>query len=389
MKKNRFLSGLAVLALVGLTSCEKDVVSSPMYVDNLPKASISGYVTSEMNFQSDGSEFVPVGTKLLVEVNYSDLNSAATGKWKDTVTVGADGKYQAAVPANGSGVTVTITAFAFEANQVQPYGAFYPTIKKSYSAAAIVLLTVRSGQALSKDITYTASNLPYFTDKVSVSGKAQANLDASIVGLENVPNGTLINFFNSGWKDSVTVQNGTYSIVVPNGEAISWKSKFTKTKHVWVTNNTSPSQSGYQDVNYQYTINGTSTFVSNTLTNDLSAGEGVDLTVDPNANVVLLSGSATAELDLTNPGNESIPDGITITFYALDSSWGGTAIVSNGKYNISIPRNKAVGYYATFVYNKRLTATTFASTTYTLNSTSSGSIPSTSASTLIFPMIAQ
>jgi len=377
MKRNRLFLGLSVLAIVGLTSCEKEIVSSPIYVDKLPKANITGYVTSEMNLQSDGAEFVPTGTKLLVEVNYSDLNGAATGKWKDTVTVDATGKYQAAVPANGSGVTVTITPFAFEADQVQPYGAFYKTVKKSYSAAFIAF-TIRSGQAFSKDVSYLTSNLPNFTDKVSVSGKAQANLDARIVGLENVPNGTVITFYNSTWKDSVIVQNGIYSIIVPNGQLVNWKSKFIAAKNVWVTNTNSPSQSGYQSISYQYTIGGSSTFFSNTINNDLSAGEGVDMTVDPNANVVLVSGNATADLDLTTAGNESIPDGTIITFYASDSSWGGTATVSNGKYNVSIPKNKGVNYYATFVYNKKLTATTFASTTYTLN----GTISSTSASTL-------
>jgi hypothetical protein len=383
MKRNKLFLGLSVLALMGLTSCEKEIVSSPIYVDKLPKANVTGYVTSEMNLQSDGAEFVPTGTKLLVEVNYSDLNSVATGKWKDTVTVDATGKYQVAVPANGSGVTVTITPFAFEADQIQPYGAFYKTVKKSYSAAFITF-TIRSGQAFSKDVSYLTSNLPNFTDKVSVSGKAQANLDAKLVGLENVPNGTVINFYNSTWKDSVVVQNGTYSIIVPNGLLVNWKSKFIAAKNVWVTNANSPSQSGYQSVSYQYTISGSSTFGSNTINNDLSAGEGVDMTVDPNANVVLVSGNATADLDLTTAGNESIPDGTIITFYASDSSWGGTATVSNGKYNVSIPKNKAVNYYATFVYNKKLTATTFASTTYTLNGTISG----TSASTLTYNVVA-
>ncbi|MDP4240440.1 MAG: hypothetical protein Q8904_13315 [Bacteroidota bacterium] len=386
MKKTRLFSALAILALVGLTSCDKDILSSPVYVDNLPKASISGYVTAEMNLQTDGSEFVPVGTKLFVEVNYSDLNNAATGKWKDTVTVAENGKYQVAVPANGEGVTVTITPFAFEADQTQAYGALYKSIKKAFSTNP-TSFTIRSGQAVSKDLTYTANDLPNFTDKVSISGKVQANLNAEIVGLENVPNGTVINFYNSGWKDSVIVQNGTYSIVVPKGEIIYWKSDFKYAKHVWNTNIASPSDSKYQDINYEYTISGSSSFFVNTTTNDLSAGEGMDLTVDPNANIVQVSGNATAELNVTTPGYENIPDGTKITFYALDNSWGEATTVTGGKYSISVPKNKTIVYYATFVYNKVLTVnpTTNSTTTYTLN----GTISATSSSSFTYNMTAQ
>jgi len=375
MKKTRLLSGLAMLALLSISGCtDKEVVSSPIFVDQLPKANISGYVTAEMNLQTNGAEFVPEGTQLFVEVNYSDLNSAATGKWKDTVTVAADGQYQVAVPANGSGVTVTITPLTFEANQVQPYGSFFNQIKKIYATNPIVLASVRSGQGLRSNITYALSDLPNFTDKVSVSGKAQANLDASIVGLENFPNGTVINFFNSTWKDSVAVQNGTYSIVVPKNSTISWKSKFKYSKNVWYATTLA-----YDNTHsYEYTITGSNAFAANTTAFDFSAGDGTDTWIDPLANVVQISGFAQADLDLTAAGTENIPDAVKIIFYATDNSWGGTASVSGGRYTINIPRNKTVIYQGSFNYLKRTSATTTVQTTYTI----SGSIPSTSNNTL-------
>jgi len=387
MKKIRLFSGLAMLALLCQTGCTDDVVSSSISVDQLPKASITGYVTTEMNLQTAGLEMVPEGTKLFVEVNYSDLNSSATGKWKDTVSVAADGKYQVAVPATGNGVTVTITPFAFEADQTQGFGALYKTIKKAYNASPVQFM-LRSGQALSKDITYTISNLPNFVDKVSISGKVQANLNAAIVGLENVPDGTVINFYTSSWKDSVTVQNGTYSIVVPTGVLINWSSKFVATKLVWVTNSTSIADSKYMSINYTYTITGSSYYNSNTTTADLTAGEGSDLTVDPMSNVTVLSGKIIADIDATIPGSEDLPaslDGTKITFYAGDNSWGGTATITGGKYTINIPRNKTIQYYATFVYNKKMNSVpTYSSTNYT----TSGMISSTSSSTLTTNLIA-
>lgn len=383
MKKTKLFSAMAILTLVSLGSCKnEEVVSSPIYVDNSPKANISGYVTAEMNLQTNGAEFVPAGTQLFVEVNYSDLNSAATGKWKDTVTVSATGQYQVDVPANGSGVTVTITPITFEANQIQAYGSFFSQTNKIYSTNPITLASVRTGQSLKSNITYSLSDLPNFTDKVGITGKVQANLDASVVGLENVPNGTVINFWTSTWKDSVIVQNGIYSIVAPKNSTINWKSKFKYLKNVWNPNTLTYNNSH----TYEYTITGSSPFSSNTTDFDLSAGEGIDLWINPLANVVQVSGAALAELDLTISGLESIPDNANakITFYTSDNSWGGTATISAGRYTINVPRNQTINYTGSFTYLKRTSATTTVQTTYSFN----GSFLSSLNSTQTYPVTA-
>lgn len=383
MKKTKLFSIMAILALVSLSNCKnEEVVSSPIYVDNSPKANISGYVTAEMNLQTNGAEFVPAGAQIFVEVNYSDLNSAAIGKWKDTVTVSATGQYQVAVPANGSGVTVTITPLTFEANQIQAYGSFFNQINKIYSTNPITLASVRTGQSLKSNITYALSDLPNFTDKVSISGKFQANLDASVVGLENVPNGTVINFWTSTWKDSVVVQNGIYSMVSPKNSSINWRSKFKYLKNVWNPNTLTYNNSH----TYEYTISGSNSFSSNTTDFDLSAGEGTDTWIDPLANVVQVSGTALADLDLTISGSESIPDNANakITFYASDNSWGGTATISAGRYTINVPRNETIIYTGSFTYLKKTSATTTVLTTYNFN----GTFFSSSSSTQTVPVTA-
>jgi hypothetical protein len=374
MKKTSLLLEIAIFALLFVSSCSEEIVtSSPVYVNKLPQATISGYVNAEMNLQTSGLEFVPNGTQLFIEVNYSDLNSMATGKWKDTVSV-TNGKYQVGVPANGSGVTVTLTPLTFESTQVQAYGSFFNQINKIYTAAPVAM-TVRAGQTLSQNILFTNLDLPNFTDKVSITGKAQANLDASIVGLENLPNGTIINFFNGAWKDSCAVQNGVYNIVVPKSTTINWKSKFRYAKNVWNSNTMTYDNSH----TYEFTIIGSAAFVSNTTGYDFSAGEGTDTYIDPLANVVQITGNAQADLDLTISGFENIPDGTKVTFYASDNSWGGTATITGGRYNINIPRNKFVSYTGTFNYLKRTSTTTTVLTTYVI----SGSIPATSTSTLV------
>ena len=269
MKKSKFLPFVAALALIGLGSCTDALVTStPVYVDLLPKATISGYVTADLNLQNYGKEFAPVDTKLLVEVNYADINPAATaGKWKDTVTVTADGKYSVSVPTDASGVTVTITPFSFEADQIQPYNAFYQTVKMVYSSSKTNVAIV-AGQSVVQNIDFTASSLPTFTDKVRVSGKIVANLNSEIIGNENVPDNTVINFYNNTWKDSVKVINGTYSIVVPKGVTVAWICKFNYSKRVW-----SQSSLAYNNVNYLYSISGSNSFGAKVDNNDLTGGE--------------------------------------------------------------------------------------------------------------------
>ena len=358
MKKINFLVGMALFAMIGFSSCKDEVVvSSPVSVDKVPRVTITGYVTAEMNLQSLGAEPAPVGTKLFVEVTYADISGVGTtkGKWSDSVRVAADGKFSIAVPANAGGVTVTITPFPFEADQTQAYGAFYPTIKKSYTFAGVstTVTTAKSGQIRYIEIPYSDANLPVFKDLVKISGKAQANMNDEIVGLENIPNGTSILFSNAlgTWNDSVLIQDGKYSINVPKGVAVYWKIKFTAPKRVWVPNTTDPSLSAYSSISYEYSVTGTSTYSSNTVDVNLSAGIGTDLTVDPNAEVVILSGAAVAELDLTNSVKDPIPDGKIIYFYT--NTWGAQAVISGGKYSVKIPKGQLVSYSLDFNANRK------------------------------------
>ncbi len=347
MKKLKFLPLIACVALFALSSCEKDVVSTPVTVGLIPSAQIVGNVNAELNLQTAGLEVVPSGTMLLVEVFYADINPAATnGKWADTVTVASDGKYSVSVPSDAGGVNVNITPFPFEAEQVQAYGAFYKVLKKTYTCAPAII-AIRSGQTMTKDLTFVASNVPSFVDLVNLSGKCEANLNAEQPGLENVPDGTVINFFTSEWKDSVIVANGNYSINMPN-KTVNYKAQFTYAKRVWVVNSDF-AQSSYQNINHKFKLNGSFSPAGSTNTLDLSFGEGTDLTVDPHPNTTILSGTATADLDLTTAGLENMPDGTRI--YFSTGTWGATAIVSSGKYTVSIPRYVDINSPTSVAYN--------------------------------------
>jgi hypothetical protein len=365
MKKQSFIVLTALAAIISFSSCKGDeVVSSPLTVNILPNAIITGYISAEMNLQTVGTEFAPQGTKLLVEINYADINPvAAAGKWQDTVSVGANGKYVVNVPSDANGVNVRITPFSFEANQIQPYGSFFAQVKKSYTTAPAII-AIRSGQTLTNDFAYVAADLPNFVDKVRVIGKAQANLNDEVVGLENIPNGTIINVFNGTWKDSVAIQNGVYTIDVPKGLLVSCKVEYTYPKRTWVVN-ADPSLSAYQVISNKYTFTITKTYNAKTENEDFVA-TGVDLTVDPNENVVIVTGKAEAQLDESVAGLEKIPDGTKIYFYT--ANWGATATVSNGLYTINIPKNQVVNYSINFTTNKKVASGGgYVSTSYVYN----------------------
>lgn len=350
MNIRKFILFAILSTLSCFSSCKDDtVVSSPLTVNTLPNAVITGYVSAEMNLQTVGSEFAPQGTKLLVEVNYIDINpTATTGKWQDTVIVGANGKYIINAPSDANGVNVRITPFTFEANQTQAYGAFFLQVKKSYSTLPFII-GIRSGQTLTNDFTYLAADLPNFVDKVRVTGKAQANLNDEIVGLENIPNGTILYFFNGSWKDSVAIQNGMYTIDIPKGQLLSYKTEFTCAKRTWVIN-TDPSLSTYQNISNKFTFTGTKTYNTSTINEDFTA-VGVDISLDPDENIVILSGKAEAQLDESIPGLEKIPDGTKIYFYT--ASWGAATMVTNGSYALNIPKNQVVNYTILFTTNKK------------------------------------
>lgn len=381
MKKLFFATAVALLAMLGFTSCEEMIVSTDQTIDLAPKATISGNVLAELNLQSSGMEAVPAGTQLLVEVAYADINPASTGKWMDTIQVSADGKYSVQVPADADGVSVTVTPFNFEADQRQNYSETnYSTIKKAFKAIAFVQ-AIRSGQSVIKDITYTASDLPTFAYKVTISGKCTANLSAETPGLENAPNGTVIVFYTNDWVDSTTVTNGKYSINAPS-KAVTCKSQFIRLKKVW--NSTLQS---YQDISYKYSYLATYTPTSSTNTYDIDFGEGADQTIDPAPNTTTLSGAATADSDLTVTGREPMPNGTKIYFEDAGKTWGAVATVADGKYSVQIPRSSlginTITYQVNYNANRKTTTST---TIY--NFSGSGNINTTSAATKTQEIIA-
>lgn len=352
MKKTFFLMVLTAVALVSFSGCEEMVVSSDQTIDLVPKATISGIVTAELNLQSNGLEFVPAGTQLLIEVNYSDINPASTGKWQDTITVGAEGKFSALIPTDANGVNVSILPFTFDFDQIQPYGSLNSNVRKTYSVTAATNKAISSGQSITLDIQYDKiTTAPSYIDKVKITGKFTANLNQETGGNENVPNGTVINFYNSTWKDSTVVTNGTYTISVPKGIPLTVKSKFTYSKKVW-----NLTTSTYTNVNYEFKYDAVRTYNTMDEVVDIVAansGEGTDLTIYPIVSQV--TGTALADLDESTVGLENMPNGSVIRFWTTTAPiWGVTTTVTNGTYSVSAPKNQTAYWSTKFTYSKKV-----------------------------------
>lgn len=389
---------VCTMAIMVFSSCKDEVVvSTPVSLDLFPKATITGSVSADLNLQTYGSESVPEGTELLVSIPLSSLyTSTMPGVWRDTVTVGDDGKYTVSVPTSINSVTttVTITPFDFEYDQIQAYGSSYRTINKLYSATSTTVVLL-SGQAATQAITYSnvVNANASFKEKVLISGTVTANLDQSAIGSENLPDGTIINFFtlttnNSNmWKDSVAVKSGGYSISIPKGVAVYYSINLKYQKKVWVVNTTSQSLSAYQNISYNYSVASISfgSYTTSETDVDIDLGEGTDLTELPNT-TILTATLSQVNLDLSDDSPSTtynnVPNGTIVYLYT--STWGLSATVTNGSITASVPRyvDSSSPTYIYYLINSTVLQTqSNGTTTATKTISASGVISTTTATT--------
>jgi hypothetical protein len=186
-----------------------------------------------------------------------------------------------------------------------------------------------------------------------VSGLAQVDLDESLNGLENMPNGTTIKFYtntNPVWGITTTVNNGRYSISAPKNQTVYWNTKFNYSKKVALTD-PQTSSTVYVNEDYEYNMNGSNTFTDDISTLNISAASGTS--INP---TVTISGKTLVELDDTSAGLELIPSNKLITFYYanLNGITKNIYTTSNGNYSLDIPKGRSVTYSGTFTALKKV-----------------------------------
>lgn len=234
MKQLRLCMSLLIGCMIMLfTSCDKEKEASPVRVDLTKKATIKGYVFAELDMTSAGVEYAPQGTKILVSVDYSDLNNSADGSWKDTTMVDGNGVFMVQVPADDNGVTAKISPMPFEYNQVQEYGSYFEQVPKVYKAnAANVSITSNEMEVI--QVSYTANDFDNFVKMVGLSGNLVAELNDTIVGQEETTDGIELNFHSDGWSTSVTTgANGAFTVVVPASQTIMVDYSFEENRVTW------------------------------------------------------------------------------------------------------------------------------------------------------------
>jgi len=203
MKRSfRTLGILALASGLALTGCQKEIETSDFTLDQSKQGTVKAYVYTEFNKQTNGKEFAPDGTMVILSIDASELNgkiAAGVSKWIDTVTV-KNGMIEQNVPATNKGVTVTLIANEITGDQTQEFGTVPATIKKYYTVAVNPTVTVYPNQTATTKIDYNQESSISLNDMAMITCnlKITAETMASNAGLESVPN-KQIEIFTEDW----------------------------------------------------------------------------------------------------------------------------------------------------------------------------------------------
>lgn len=218
-----------LLALV-FTGCQKDIISTNLVLDNANRANLKVYFFAELDKTKLGLELVPNGTRVFISIPNSAFNPNATGIFIDSAVIN-NGLIQISVPTVNNGVTVTIRASEFTADQVQAFGSPTAKVSKIFSVSAAQTISIVTGESKTKEITYDSENtLDNFAETVNSSYILRADLDQTIVGDELVSQNTVINLYTGTWAGTATVTStdGKITTTIPKGVAVTARFEATK-----------------------------------------------------------------------------------------------------------------------------------------------------------------
>jgi hypothetical protein len=277
MKKvsNVILVSLVLLATF-LYSCDKEIETSPLTVDQTQKATIKGYVYANTDLTKFGDELAPAGTKVIITMAYNQIKGLdySSAILSDTATVGSDGAFEYTVPTDADGVNVSVNV-NFAADQAQSDVYNNITIKKTFIGSTTFYTVLPSQTQNQRIIAYENSQLTDQFGTVTISGTIYADYDLYTVGNEKIPAGTTsINFHTSNldgfpsWSTDVTVSaNGTFSVTVPVNETIYMNYDCIIAGH----------DASNNSANYKFygTNSSVGSFTTNTVNKNLTFGTGI------------------------------------------------------------------------------------------------------------------
>jgi hypothetical protein len=222
MKKLKTIGMVLAIASMMFNSCSEKIETSALTLDQSKKATLKVNLYAELDYTTQGLEFAPNGTQVLVRIANNHFNPTATGHWTQIETI-QNGVIQLEIPVNDQGVTVEIFPMEFIFDQVQVFGSVSSTIKKKFRFVGVAAETgVKTSEIRTHEATYTDMGaFDNFEETVTKKFELRADMDVTNSGLEYVPNGTNVTFYTNGWMTTGTVSAaGRIDVTMPKNENV-------------------------------------------------------------------------------------------------------------------------------------------------------------------------
>ena len=282
--KNRFLFLTMLLSLFIISSCDKDIETSPLMVDssNSKRTEVSVYLDGDFDLSTVGMEAIPDGQRVVFTVSNDDLVDNAEGN--QVLAVSTSGGYAIVnLPVNSQGVATpfTIEVEDFIYDQIQGDGST-SSKKFSYNLAAAYTASFGVNKKIESTATFTTVIDEFETANINGKLHYDDTLGGGYVNLvKTYASGQkmIVSCNNPVFEKEITLNaNGEFSIDVdvPKGGTASYSVKlvpFTKdlTERYW------KASAG------EYWFR-TSTYKSNPLTLNFNGLSGGEIRFDNNSN---------------------------------------------------------------------------------------------------------
>jgi hypothetical protein len=222
MEKLKSLVAIFATASILLSGCSEKVETSALTLDQSKKATLKVNLYADLNYTTQGLEYAPNGTEVLVRVANNNFNPGASGHWTKIETI-QSGAIELEIPVTDQGVTVEIFPMEFIYDQVQAFGSVSSTIKKIFRfVGGATENGVKTGEIRTHEAIYTDMGaFDNFEETVTKKFELRAEMDVTTPGLEYVPNGTSVTFYTNGWMTTGTVNAaGRIDVTLPRAENV-------------------------------------------------------------------------------------------------------------------------------------------------------------------------
>lgn len=193
-----FILAVGALLTASLTtSCDEDLTSTPLSIDDKDSTVLRIYPKADLDLSFEGDEAVPAGTMVTLTLSYDQFNSVGSGGASNssiilTDTINSDGYIEFTVPVDDDGVNVYVTVSSFVYDQVQGDKS---TVTKWYSRDrqlySLILATSQSYKELT-GFTITTLNDTTPVKTATLIGNVTAELNLTTAGNEPAPEGTVV-----------------------------------------------------------------------------------------------------------------------------------------------------------------------------------------------------